>query len=227
MNGAPHVSHLPPTERRDQGHNRRAGRPQRAPSPKCDMWGNICSAINIAVITHCLLKWGFGRVRGKHFHLRDTWPVFAPQVSVRRRGACSCHSGSLLFTGPSSSEKSRGRFSAGGHKSQAGEQQVWGQEGTEEEDVGGIGNPEIIARRKGKKINGEAKVKGHQRCTVKWGKYSCFHFSLPKKSFISIIMTVAFSEESWWINNKQLKPLKSGFTWLNPAQRPEGIYNSC
>lgn len=70
---------LPPSshwEKRSRTEQESRQTPTDPPSPKCDMWGNICSAINITVITHCLLKRGFGRVRDKHFHLRDTWPMF-------------------------------------------------------------------------------------------------------------------------------------------------------
>lgn len=81
-----------------------------------------------------------------------------------------------------------------------------------------IGNPDIIARRKGKKINGEAKVKGHQRCTVKWVKYSCFCFSLPKKSFISIMIT-EFSEGCFWTKNKPVKSLKLYLVKSSPKAR--------
>lgn len=68
-----HVSSVHPTKSSDPGQNRRADSP---PGPPPDhqlgMWGNICSAINITIITHCLFQQGGGTVRGKHFHLRDT-----------------------------------------------------------------------------------------------------------------------------------------------------------
>lgn len=113
---------LPPsTERRDQGQNRRAGRPQ--------VWHVGEHMLGNKHHRHHSLSLKMGFWQGQRKALsppRYLTRVWTPRVSVRRRGACSCHRGSSLFTGPSSSEKSRGRFSAGGHKSQAGEQQVWG-----------------------------------------------------------------------------------------------------
>lgn len=109
------------------------------------------------------LKMGFGQGQRKALSPpRYLTRVWTPRVSVWRRGACSCHRGSSLFTGPSSSEKSRERFSAGGHKSQAGEQQVWGCSGVgfcggvwiteeeEEEDVGGNWESGYYSKEKGK-----------------------------------------------------------------------------
>lgn len=104
-------------------------------------------------------------------------PCLDSPVSTRHHGACSRHRGSELFTSPSFFEKSRACFSEEAvNRKQAEEQQVWGHLGVcfcEVESYESkvwrrrkwwkFRNPDIIARRKGKKIKENAKVKGHLR----------------------------------------------------------------
>lgn len=127
-------------------------------------------------------------------------------VSAWHHGALSRHRGSELFTGPSSSEKSRVCFSGEvvNHR-QAEEQQVWGHLGVcfgEEESYESkarrrrkwwkIRNPDIIARRKGKRINGKAKVKVHQRTYSRGRRCSYFWVYLVKSTKRSeVIQTLA------------------------------------